>query len=304
MPFHNNNLMTEFNFSEENQEKVLFRIWELLKKQSQKYNGYDSTSMTVEKAQDILESLLYTISVAIDDGASIKQLLDGDTQILIDRGQRVLKEKKISVKVKWKLICQDLPRIKNVYYMYTINNLGLFFDKYEIYYESHHIPISIDYLLLCPISEQIKGISYIEEYLYRIQIENDFLNCFDIDLIIRLYNSYIQDYEETLFNLCEPVMTNAIGLAIIQQDIHKLNITTAQRNTILNNLINKSKDEIRDLVDQSVQFMCNSIGLTSKNECYYFSDAAKGLSVIIFEAVKHRDLSHVFISFDTNRNHS
>lgn len=63
-----NNLITNFSFSKSEQELILSKLYEPLKKQATKHNGIDSTSMPVEKAQDLLESLLYTIEVAIENG--------------------------------------------------------------------------------------------------------------------------------------------------------------------------------------------------------------------------------------------
>lgn len=51
--------------TEEEQQVLLGRLYELLIKQVNKYNGLDSTSMAIEKVQDILESLCYTLEVVV-----------------------------------------------------------------------------------------------------------------------------------------------------------------------------------------------------------------------------------------------
>lgn len=295
-----NSLMTDFSFSEAEQETILCKMYDLLKKQANKYNGTDSTSMPIEKAQDLLESLLYTIEVAMENGATKEDLLNGNLSLLIEKGQTILKEKLTTIKVEWKLMCQDLPQIQNVYYLSTIKNLGLFFQKYDIYYEAHHIPCSIDYWPLCPISEKRRGISYIEEYLHRLQLENDFLHCFETNDIICLYKKYVQDYTEFLFNLCEPVLTNAIGLAMIGQDFHKLNVSSAHRIALYHMLTDKTANEMQLIIEQSVLLICQNIGLTDKSEKDYFINAVSGLSFRIYEALKHQDLSHIFLSFETD----
>lgn len=297
---NNNGLIRHLSFSEAEQRIIICKLWELLKLKADKYNSIDSTSMPVEKAQDILESLLYTIGVAVENGTTKYELLNGNLSYVIDIGQSILKEKKKTVKVEWKLMCQGMPRIKNVYYLSTIKNLGMFFKNYDIYYEAHQIPCSIDYWPLCHVSEKLKGISYIEEYIRCIQTENDFLNCFEENDIICLCKRYVTDYTESLFNLCEPVLTNAIGLCMLSQDIYQLNISSAQRMDIYNMLIGKSADDIKLMVEQAVLALCKEIGMTEKNELDYLICAASGLSARIYEALKHQDLSYIFISFKIN----
>lgn len=293
----NNSLTYSFLFSDDEQKIIMSRLWELLKLQVYKHNGVDSTSVPLEKVQDILESLLYTMEVAIENGVTKDELLQGDLSNVIRKGQNILREKKKAVKVEWKLLCQSLPGVHNVYYISTIKNISMFFDHYEIYYEAHQIPCSIDYWPLYPISEKLKGISYIEEYIHRLQIENDFLNCFDCDSVSSLYQIYIPDYAESLFNLCEPVLNNAIGLGMIRQDIRKLNVSASERNAILHMLENQTPEYIQKLIGESVKYVSSKTGMTDKNEVDYLIKAASGLQARVYEALRHQDLSHIFISF-------
>lgn len=295
---NHNSLLREFSFSESEQEKLIGRLWELLKTQAGKYNGIDSTSMTVEKAQDILESMLYTIGVVAENGAAKEEILNGSLSLLLDRGREILKGKQKSVKVEWKLLCRELPRIPNVYYLSTMENLGLFFDSYDIYFAAHHTSESIDYWPLCPIPETIKGISYIEEYIRRIQIENDFLNSFEREDVISLCEKYVPDYREALFNLCDPVLTNATGLSLIGEEVRGLNISAVKREDIYQMLIGRTENEICDMIKESVLSTCRQIGMVAENEMDYLVSASSGLGARIREALKHRDLSGIFLSFD------
>ena len=294
---NHNSLLEDLTFSESEQEKLTGRLWELLKMQAGKYNGIDSTSMTIKKAQEILESMLYTIGVAAENGAAKEEIVNGSLSLLLDRGREILKRKQKSIKVEWKLLCRELPRIPNVYFLSTMENLGLFFDSYDIYFAAHHTSESMDYWPLCPVPETIKGISYIEEYIRRIQIENDYLNCFEREDVISLCEKYVPDYREALFNLCEPVLTNAIGLSLIGKEVRGLHISSAHREDIYQMLVGRTENEICDMIKESVLSACRQIGMTAENETDYLIGAATGLGARIREALKHRDLSGIFLSF-------
>ena len=110
-----------------------------------------------------------------------------------------------------------------------------------------------------------------------------------------MYRSYIPDYPATLFNLCYPVMTNAIGLGLIGQDIHKLKISASQRADILHLMLPKTMDDIRKMVEQSTLSMCKCLGITAPDETSYWLQASAGFSVRLFEATKQKDLSKILI---------
>lgn len=284
-----------------NQQIVMEKLWDLLKWQVRKYNGIDSTSLPIEKVQSLLESLLYTIYLVADiDNIPIDLIFQKNLQDVIRRGQTILEEKHKAARENRKLMCLKALKIRNVYYYETLKNIGQFFKKYDIYSAAHQIPCSIEYPLCYPISEKIKGITYIEEYICRIQIENDFLECFDQKQIIRLYESSIPDYEEMLFNLCDPVLTNVIGLAMIRQEVRTLNITEEQRNTIISTGCNKTAEEIESWIKDSISFACVILNIQATDEIAYLRNASRGLSIRLREAIKQEDLSHIFISLLPN----
>lgn len=283
--------------TEEEQQVLLGRLYELLIKQVNKYNGLDSTSMAIEKVQDILESLCYTLEVVVKNGISKDEILKGDINEIIKTGQSILKEKKKLVKVEWKLLCESIPHIQNVYFLTTAKNLAAFFEQYNLYYDAHDIPCSIDYWPICPMPDNLKGISYIEEYISRIQIENDFLNCFNLHILDLLYEKYMPGYKELLFNLCEPVLTNTIGLSLLKKDIRQLHISAADRSKLFEILVGKDEVEIKKMIDNEIMDVCRKIGMTQAYELSYFKQAVSGMYLRIYEAIKSGDVSHVFIAF-------
>ena len=295
MTAYPNGLTAAFSFSEAEREQIMSRFWTLLRAQAAKWNGMDSTSLPVERAQDLLASLVYTIGAAVEAGASWEELLYGDLSDLLNRGRRALRERQRAAHVAWKLLCQELPPVRNVYYLSTVQNLGLFFKRYDIYYEAHHVPCSVDYWLLCQEPEEQKGVHYVEAYLHRLQIENDFLNCFARADLIGLYERAIPDYEDFLFNLCEPVLTNAVGLALLGQPVRPLNVSETQRNALCAALTDRSATELERMVKEAVRLLCRELGMTVEDEVGYLIRAASGLPTRIAAACGRQDLSKFFL---------
>lgn len=289
-------MMPDLVFSESEQKTIIEKIWRVLERQAGRYNGCDSTSMTVEKAQSLLESILYTIEFMICEGTAPKEILDGDMEFLIRKGQELLKKKCQDTKIEWKLMCRTLPQIPNVYFLSTIRNLGIFFERYDLYYGAHLIPCSIDYWPMHPVSERLKGISYMEEYIRRLQMENDLLNWFERKDVISLYKKYVPDYTEDLFNLCEPVLTNAIGLELIGQDIRRLHISAAGQAHIYQMLAHRPGDEVHMALEKAAGSVCRKMGMHEQREQEYLVSTVSGLSARVCEALKYQDLSNIFIN--------
>lgn len=282
--------------SEEEKERLALRLWELLRWQVESFNG-DSTSVKTETAEELLRSLLFTISAVSDyDDIPMNVIFQEDLKSVITRGREILASKLKLKSAEWKQVLKTTPRVKNAYYFDTLKNITLFFKRYDIYFAAHEIPCSIDYPLLRPISEQLTGINYITEYIERTKTENDFLNCFDADILTRLYKSSIPDCEETLFNLCEPALTNAVGLSLVGADIRPLDITERQRKELISLLCGKDTDETIKLIDSAVESVCADLNITERKTAEYLKSAARELCPRIKQAVRFESLSHVFIS--------
>jgi len=292
-----NGLVSNWHISELEQQELLKKLWDLLKWQAGKYNGIDSTSMPIEKAEELFASLVYTLMVvASEENISIEELLQKDFQAVIRRGQEILDYKRKSVKSHWSNMCLSAPYIENICFVETIKNIGLFFERYDIYYTAHQIPCNIDYPLMNPVSDEIKGISYIEEYINRIELENSFINSFEHQIVIRLFESNIPDYKEAYFNLCELVFINALGLKLIGQEIYSLDISKDQQNEIFRLLRDKMQDQCYAMIDAAAKSVCNDVGIVDMHMASYYDKAVKELSIRIHSALKNGDLSHIFVS--------
>lgn len=285
-------------FTENDRQIFMSKLWDTLVLQSKKFSGTDSTSLSVERTHELLKSIAYTLGVAITtDSIPEKKLIKSDLNILLERGQCILKHKLKSVRIEWELMYGDAPKIPNVYFTDTVIELGKFFKQYNIYYEAHTIPCSITYPLLCTVPETLEGISFIEEYIKHIQIENDFLNCFELSTLTRFYNRIYPDYEELLISLSDQVLINAIGLFLVGKDIRKLNISASDRAELIRIFGEKNTDETEICMRNAARLICENLKITDSYAKEYLEKAALKTVPHLKEAVNAGDISLVFMSF-------
>ena len=283
------------------EEKVLSALWTLLSLQAEKYSGADSTSLPATRVQELLRSVLYTLSVAAEaDGVQLEDALLNDAEDALRRGRDILARARVRGREAWGAACLEAVHVPNVFYSDTLKSLGSFFARYDIYYSAHDIPCDIDYPLLCPVPETLCGISYVAEYIRRLRTEGRFVNGFPQDSARRLLAAAVPDYEDLMINICGPVLANAVGLALSGADVRALDISPEQRREAAR-LLEAAADEdpehgIERTVEKAASAACTALGLCSADTAY-IREAARGLCPRMREAVRHGGLSNIFISF-------
>ena len=220
----------------------------------------DSTSVPVETAQELLTSLCFTLSEYLkESGESQKLLVTGELDKLFELGIKAIESKIETGRRLFKAACLGAPGIENISLRDTLRGIGDFFRRYDCRFFAHRIPCGIDYQLCHPVSESVQGIEYINEYLRRLIIENSILNRFDGRLTIRLLKGYCPDYIGLLINLCEPVITNAVGLTLIGKDPLPLDIADADRSPLAALFEPLTETKARAVLAEAARRLCRRL---------------------------------------------
>lgn len=241
--------------SEEEQIALQVRLWQLLARQTDYYTMGCSSSVRVEMAEELYHSLLFTLQEGLKYGAFDRtQLLAAkDLELLLREGREVIEKQVEAGKRLWMQIQQNPAGINNISYDDTLKGLVEFFKRYDIRYFAHQIPGDIDYQLGHHVPDELLGIEYVNTYLRRLLIENSFIRCFETDKVVRLLQSSCPDYCGQLINLYEPVAINAIGLALLNENIYALNITAEMKESLVSSLQGCDKDCLSRLLAQAVE---------------------------------------------------
>ena len=223
----------------EEQSQILSRLAPLLKTQAEKYLAGDSTSLPAETAEALLRSLVYTLRFALEmEGLPERALLTAELPPLLLRGQTALAVRVEETHALWSRVCLTAPPLENVCYRDTLTELGRFFRRYDLRYFAHRVPCAIDYPLCIPVSESLEGVSYVGEWLRRLALENWLLSRFPAENTTSALARCCPDYREMPLNLCEPVLTDALGLAALDGDIFSLTFSAEDR-ARLNNILQR-----------------------------------------------------------------
>ena len=139
----------------------------LLAARTERYTMGESSSVTVETAQALLESIRYTLSLgceaqghsltALPAGVALPELLaagQAEAEWRVKTGQTLLLRAKAL-----------LQHIDDAALQETLAEIGRFFKRYDLWFFAHDIPCAIDYILDAPIPEDFQGVDYVNAYL-------------------------------------------------------------------------------------------------------------------------------------------
>jgi acetolactate synthase small subunit len=291
------------NVCEENRILIEMKIWNFLGKHTERYTMGDSTSIPIETAEELLNSICFLLGLQLRGLANVDEvLIEEDISELLKASWSKIVSLMEQGKKLLEAVRKSSPNIENISYNDTLNEIGEFFNKYDYRFFAHKIDCSIDYQLSNPVSEKLQGIEYINEYLKALLIENEFYICFDKNNIIYILNSYCSDYKELLINIFEPIVTNAIGLDILGENISTLAISALQRERLLRIFRNLSKTEMLEKLRSSAKRVCDILGIVDNEKIKYIQKTAVDMYPRIEVGLSTGNIDNIFLSFKYEEN--
>ncbi len=276
------------------------KLWVLLDKRTESYTMGDSSSVRVEMAEELLKSACFIIGLNFDAGAdseTIKKLLvSEDYDVLFKTGFNEVKSRVKIGEALYEKAAESMLAIDNHSYMNTCKALKTFFKQYDIYNFAHEIPCVIDYPLALPVSEKLQGIDYINEYLRRYILENEFCGRFDAETVIMLLKSNDRDYRDNLLNIYEAVAANALGLTLLKGNIYALDITDNDRGKLYARVRMWKDSEAGCMLQEASAVLCSRLDLPEMAAAEYLAETVAARLPRLTQAMKIKRLEAIFPS--------
>lgn len=155
-----------------------------------------------------------------------------------------------------------------------MNGFRSFFKKYDPQLKPHEIPCSIDYPLAVPVSEELQGVCYVEEYLRRLATECKMLNRFAWRSTHLVLKCFCPGYRDMPVNLYEPVASDVIARELVRiagftlADEAELIIEKEELEEITEYLECLTEREIETSIGEAVTKASERLGLEDEEEEY------------------------------------
>lgn len=173
---------------------------------AKRYTGTDSTSISYEKAEQLMEAVLYCIREAELETPCAAAAKGTPAGQLYEAGRTAVERK---VKKSLELYHRLLPEFSdygNPYLSDTVlKGLPEFFQWYDTEFAPQNTILVLDYPVLRDLSSYT-GVDRIYEYLLCVSMEQKFLKAFPEGLAGKLIYSYCGDARGMADNLCESVL--------------------------------------------------------------------------------------------------
>lgn len=186
-------------WTEEHLEELLPVVEQL----SRKCTGCMSTSITYEKAQELMEAVLYCIREYEQEAACGLMTQEGISAAkAYEAGYELVVRKVKKMRLFYNRICGRFRSYGCRSYEDTMwKGLPEFFRRYDPVGAPQKHLLMFDYPILSPMGD-LTGIDAVEHYLSGISLEQRFLGAFDEDYVCRVLAAYDWNYREQFYNLC------------------------------------------------------------------------------------------------------
>lgn len=251
-------------------ENFQLQIMNILKDVIMGYTKGESSSVTVSTAENLLNSVFYSIDTGFkrldDDKAAYEAIKSGSINQIYERGLSLVSACFKESNELYLKIRKDRLKVGLEAYDSTIDvALPAFFEKYGAVFDAHNTMASIDYPLLFD-DMSITGIFYIKRYLETLDIETDFCCLFldkEIEKVLTTYGRiYKIDYTKTLTNIFELVLSASLFSVLSEGSAYSLSMSEIQYEVLLRKLSGSNSHMLDLILDETINRVIRDLEIT------------------------------------------
>lgn len=173
-----------------------------------KYTGNESTSVTYEKAEQLMGAVVYCIQEL--NGYAVATTKKMDAKQAYELGYQKVLWKIERTRLFYNEMIVHFNAYGNENYRDTVaKGIPGFFKLYDPKFAPQDSIISMDYPTIRKMGKRT-GIDAIERYLYYIALEQKFLGALSEDYVIGTLTAYQEDYRRQFYNICGIVLRGVL----------------------------------------------------------------------------------------------
>ncbi|WP_186423904.1 DUF6179 domain-containing protein [Lacrimispora celerecrescens] len=226
-----------------------------------KYTGKESTSITYEKARQLMEAVLYCIHEYEGDGEKGQELLSMDGKSVAKRayslGYEAVQKKVKETQILYNEIIPDFKYYENrCYYDTFAKGISSFFLYYDPRFQPQNHILTLDYPVLYPVYT-LQGIDAISAFVKCVSLEQVFLGKLPDEYVLHVLRAYSPDQGELIINLAGIVLRNILGCLMAGKRVNTQGYTPWELERLIN-YVNRNntvslEQEMKGLVDEMLQ---------------------------------------------------
>lgn len=277
------------SLSPEEQQHLWSQMYVLLGKQVKRYHKHrhmgENTSVPVELALELMESIEYTLSLT--GGIYENQNIEDALSV----GQNVLDTKVQKAKSMLQLVIGTAPQWQTDCRWEALRCLEQYLAAYDHLHLAHRTPDGLFYPILVTVPDGIRGIDVCLFYLNIMWLENQ--------IMAGVADPHLELFWDRLppdtLNQCEQLLMNGIGKAIVAPCLDGLVFRENEHIALSSNLKGKTAEELQKELDHAAQRLCEWLNLKDANVIAYAKSIVPFLQSRMEGAIIHGNLEELFL---------
>ena len=271
--------------SPEEQQKIMGQMCLLMGKQVQSYHKHrhmgNNSSVPVELAQEMMESIEYTIGLV---GGVYAHRNIGGALVL---GQEILESRLTKAKSMLELVNGTAPQWQTECRWEALRYLRHYLDHYDHLHLAHKGPDDLFYPILISPPEGVQGIDSCIFYLNILWIENQIMAGVPDEVLEQFWDRL----PSATLNQCEHLLINGIGKALLRTGIDPLVFETEEHMQLIVALMRATEEKLKD----AAKLLCQWLNLKDENARMYVESVVPQLTMWIGDNVRNGNLENIFI---------
>ena len=273
---------------------------------AERFTGNEHTSITYEKAQDLMGAVLYCIEEYDKYGQESGNDAVGAERALRKAGMDIAApqayeagRKLVTARVeKLRLLYNRMAPefcdygvicLRDIFY----KGIPEFLRRYDAEYCPQDTLLTLDYPVWKDI-HMLSGIDAVYEYLECISWEQEILSRFGEAYAVGLLRAYNGNYEELPVNICEIVLQNVLGHLLLHKPLEDRGFGKEEYIAAEKLLRGKTKEEIAGYGESTAGHLVNQFG-GNQQLLDYLKCGILNIAVRIHNGAEHHCLDKIFL---------
>ena len=271
--------------SPEEQQIIMEQMYLLMGKQVQSYHKHrhmgNNSSVPVELAQELMESIEYTIGLV--GGVYAHRNIE-ETLVL---GQEILESRLSKAKSMLELVNGTAPQWQTECRWEALRYLRHYLEQYDHLHLAHKGPEDLFYPILISPPEGVQGIDSCIFYLNILWIENQIIAGVPDDALEQFWDRL----PAAALNPCEHLLINGIGKALLGTGIDPLVFEAEEHMQLIVALMRATEEGLRE----AAKLLCEWLDLKDENARMYVEAVVPQLTMWIGDNIRGGNLENIFV---------
>lgn len=271
--------------SPEEQQKIMGQMYLLMAKQVQSYHKHrhmgNNSSVPVELAQELMESITYTINLV----GGVYTNINIEEALLL--GQEILESRLTKAESMLELVNATAPQWQTECRWEALRYLRHYLEHYDHLHLAHKGPDDLFYPILISPPEGIQGIDSCIFYLNILWIENQIMAGVPDDALDQFWDRL----PTATLNQCEYLLINALGKALLDSGLDPLTFEPEERMHIVCAMMTTSEEKLQS----AAKLLCRWLCLKDENAKMYVQAVIPQLRMWIGDNIRSGNVENLFI---------